>query len=60
MKQNKKIHLLDSTLREGEQAANILFSLEEKLEISTKLEAFGVLSFSLFSLFSFILLFFYM
>ena len=42
MKQNKKIHLLDSTLREGEQAANILFSLEEKLEISTKLEAFGV------------------
>ena len=42
MKQRKNIYLLDSTLREGEQALSIRFSLEEKLEIAKKLQNFSV------------------
>lgn len=38
----QKVSLLDSTLREGEQSPNILFTLEEKIELALLLEKFGV------------------
>lgn len=34
--------IIESTLREGEQFANAFFSLEQKLEIARRLDAFGV------------------
>jgi len=39
---SKKISILDCTLREGEQAKNILFSLEEKIYIANLLKSYGV------------------
>ena len=38
----RKIELLDSTLREGEQTPNVSFSLEEKLDIASRVDEFGV------------------
>ena len=37
-----KVRLLDSTLREGEQTPGVDFTLEQKLEIAKRLDAFGV------------------
>ena len=39
---NKKIHILDSTLRDGTQAEGISFSVEDKLKITKKLDALGI------------------
>lgn len=36
------VELLDTTLREGEQTANVSFSVEQKVEIAKLLDAFGV------------------
>ena len=38
----ENIHLVDSTLREGEQFARARFTTEQKLAIATALDAFGV------------------
>ncbi|VVU95143.1 HMGL-like [seawater metagenome] len=38
----KRIKILDTTLRDGEQTPNISFNLEEKLKIMRKLEELGV------------------
>ena len=37
-----RYHIIDSTLREGEQFVNAFFSPEEKVEIAQMLDAFGV------------------
>lgn len=42
MQNPKKIIVLDSTLREGEQALGICFSQSEKIEFASKLKDFGV------------------
>lgn len=42
MIKGSKILLLDTTLREGEQAHGILFSLKEKIEIAQRLQKYGV------------------
>lgn len=42
MKENKKIELLDSTLRDGAQAESISFSLHDKIEIARTLVNLGV------------------
>jgi 2-isopropylmalate synthase len=38
----KKLQIFDSTLRDGAQGEGISFSLEDKLKILTRLDAFGV------------------
>ena len=38
----KKIEILDTTLRDGEQEAGIIFTKEDKLAIAKKLDAAGV------------------
>ena len=42
MNNPRKILILDSTLREGEQALGICFSIHEKIELINKLKEFGV------------------
>ncbi|MBI4436493.1 MAG: homocitrate synthase [Candidatus Omnitrophica bacterium] len=42
MRLDHPIQILDSTLREGEQAAGVRFSLEQKLTLAKELDAFGV------------------
>jgi 2-isopropylmalate synthase len=41
-KQNKKILIYDTTLRDGSQGAGISFSVDDKLKIAKALDAFGV------------------
>src|SRR4030095_9033901 len=40
--QNQKITVVDCTLRDGEQAPGVFFTLEEKLAIADLLDAAGV------------------
>ncbi len=42
MNLNPNIELLDSTLREGEQTPGVSFSIEEKIALANRLDAFGV------------------
>lgn len=39
---NNKIHILDTLLRDGTQAAEVSFSLEDKLRIAQELDTFGI------------------
>ena len=39
---SKKIEILDSTLREGEQTSGVSFAIDEKVALAKRLDAFGV------------------
>lgn len=39
---NQKVHLLDATLREGEQTAGVSFTIDEKIEIAKRLDDIGI------------------
>ena len=39
---NRKIEILDSTLREGEQTPGVSFTLDQKVALAKRLDAFGV------------------
>ena len=39
---NRKIEILDSTLREGEQTPGVSFTLDQKIGLAKRLDAFGV------------------
>ena len=39
---SKKIEILDSTLREGEQTPRVSFTIDEKVALAKRLDAFGV------------------
>ena len=39
---SRRIHTYDSTLRDGEQCEGITLSLEDKLRIVERLDAFGI------------------
>ena len=39
---NRKIQILDSTLREGEQTPGVSFTSEQKVAIAKRLDVFGV------------------
>ena len=39
---SKKIEILDSTLREGEQTPGVSFTLDQKIALAKRLDAFGV------------------
>ena len=39
---NKRIRILDSTLREGEQHPGVSFSVKQRIQIAWMLDAFGV------------------
>ena len=39
---SKKIEILDSTLREGEQTPGVSFTINEKVALAKRLDAFGV------------------
>ncbi|MCX8170012.1 MAG: hypothetical protein N3D72_02865, partial [Candidatus Methanomethyliaceae archaeon] len=38
----KKVLILDTTLREGEQTPGVSFTIEEKLQIARKLDEIGI------------------
>ena len=42
MLNHQKIEILDSTLREGEQTPGVSFSVEQKIAMTKRLDAFGV------------------
>ena len=42
MSGNRKIQILDTTLRDGEQAPGYSMNLKEKLEVARQLERLGV------------------
>ena len=39
---DRKIEILDSTLREGEQTPGVSFTVEQKIAMAKQLDAFGV------------------
>ena len=41
-KENKKITILDSTLREGEQHPGVSFTVKQRIQIAWELDYFGV------------------
>ena len=42
MTPRREVRILDATLREGEQAAGVSFTIDEKIEIAKKLDDIGV------------------
>ena len=42
MNSNREVFILDATLREGEQAAGVSFTIDEKVEIARRLDEIGV------------------
>ncbi|MCX6999840.1 MAG: hypothetical protein NT106_06030, partial [Candidatus Sumerlaeota bacterium] len=38
----RRIYIYDTTLRDGEQAEGISFSLQDKIHIATEIDRFGI------------------